>query len=585
MSNGTDGDRPLIGGRYEVGELLGRGGMAEVRKGNDLRLGRIVAIKRLRTDLASDPTFQARFRREAQSAASLNHPSIVSVYDTGEELSTDGTDVPQPYIVMEYVAGRTLREILREGRKILPERALEITAGVLSALDYSHRAGIVHRDIKPANVMLTPSGDVKVMDFGIARAIADASSTMTQTAAVVGTAQYLSPEQARGETVDSRSDVYSTGCMLYELLTGRPPFVGESPVSVAYQHVREQAAPPSSLDHDLPAEVDQIVMQALAKSTDERYQSAAAMRSDIERFLAGKPVAAPVVPVDDATAFVPVDNPSDATSLFSGQDQPSKDDRQKKWPIILLALGILALMVGAAIFGPMLFNSPPDQKSVPSVIGMPLKQAKTQIEDAGLEVTVSKEPSDTVQRNHVISQDPDPLTLVDPGSTIELTVSTGSPDVVVPYVIGKNKDEARRILNDAGLEVKLVKEKSDEPRDTVVRTDPEPAAEATKGSVVTVYYSAGPQEVPSVVGMQEGEARRVLEKAGFTVDVTYDSETVAEKGQVLRQSPEAYTEQPQGTRVLITVSSYEEPSETPSETTPPPSPSPSESTETPPLGG
>ncbi|MGZ8738013.1 MAG: Stk1 family PASTA domain-containing Ser/Thr kinase [Nocardioides sp.] len=587
MSNGTDGDRPQIGGRYEVGELLGRGGMAEVRKGNDLRLGRIVAIKRLRTDLASDPTFQARFRREAQSAASLNHPAVVSVYDTGEELSTDGTDVPQPYIVMEYVAGRTLREILREGRKILPERALEITAGVLSALDYSHRAGIVHRDIKPANVMLTPSGDVKVMDFGIARAIADASSTMTQTAAVVGTAQYLSPEQARGETVDSRSDVYSTGCMLYELLTGRPPFVGESPVSVAYQHVREQAAPPSSLDHDLPPEIDQIVMQALAKSTDERYQSAAAMRSDIERFLAGKPVAAPVVPVDDATAFVPADNPSEATSIFSGRDMPAKDDRQKKWPVVLLALGILALMVGAAIFGPMLFNSPPDQKSVPSVIGMPLKQAKTQIEDAGLEVTVSKEPSDTVERNHVISQDPDPLTLVDPGSTVELTVSTGSRDVVVPYVIGKNKDEARQILKDVGLEVKLVKEKSDEPRDTVVRTDPEPAAEATKGSVVTVYYSAGPQEVPSVVGMQEDEARRVLEKAGFTVDVTYDSETVAEKGQVLRQSPEAYTEQPQGTRVLITVSSYEEPSEAPSETTAPPSPSPSpspsESTEAPPL--
>jgi serine/threonine-protein kinase len=560
--------------------------MAEVRKGNDLRLGRIVAIKRLRTDLASDPTFQARFRREAQSAASLNHPAIVSVYDTGEELSTDGTDVPQPYIVMEYVAGRTLREILREGRKILPERALEITAGVLSALDYSHRAGIVHRDIKPANVMLTPSGDVKVMDFGIARAIADASSTMTQTAAVVGTAQYLSPEQARGETVDSRSDVYSTGCMLYELLTGRPPFVGESPVSVAYQHVREQAAPPSSLDHDLPPEIDQIVMQALAKSTDERYQSAAAMRSDIERFLAGKPVAAPVVPVDDATTFVPADNPSDATTLFSGQDLHEKDDRQKKWPIVLLALGILALMVGAAIFGPMLFNSPPDQKSVPSVIGMPLKQAKAQIEDAGLSVTVSKEASDTVERNHVISQDPDPLTLVDPGSTVALTVSTGSRDVVVPYVIGKDKDEARQILTDAGLEVKLVKEKSDQPRDTVVRTDPEPAAEATKGSVVTVYYSAGPKEVPSVVGMQQEEATRVLEKAGFAVDVTYDSETVAEKGQVLRQSPEAYTEQPQGTRVLITVSSYEEPSETPSETTAPPSPSPSpsETTEAPPLG-
>ena len=233
-----------IGGRYEVGELLGRGGMAEVRKGTDVRLGRTVAIKRLRTDLASDTTFQARFRREAQSAASLNHPAIVSVYDTGEEMSTDGSNVAQPYIVMEYVAGRTLRDILREGRKILPERALEITSGVLAALDYSHRAGIIHRDIKPGNVMLTPSGDVKVMDFGIARAISDASSAMTQTAAVVGTAQYLSPEQARGEPVDSRSDVYSAGCLVYELLTGRPPFTGDSTVSIAYQHVREDAPAP-----------------------------------------------------------------------------------------------------------------------------------------------------------------------------------------------------------------------------------------------------------------------------------------------------------------------------------------------------
>ena len=227
--------------------------MAEVRKGTDTRLGRVVAVKRLRTDLASDATFQARFRREAQSSASLNHPAIVAVYDTGEEPATDGSGVDQPYIVMEYVAGRTLRDIIREGRKILPERALEITSGVLSALDYSHRAGIIHRDIKPGNVMLTPSGDVKVMDFGIARAISDAASTMTQTAAVVGTAQYLSPEQARGETVDSRSDVYSAGCLLYELLTGRPPFVGDSPVAVAYQHVREPASPPSDHDTDLTA--------------------------------------------------------------------------------------------------------------------------------------------------------------------------------------------------------------------------------------------------------------------------------------------------------------------------------------------
>src|SRR5688572_4248609 len=296
MDQGTQGGGARIGGRYELGDLLGRGGMAEVRRGTDVRLGRTVAIKRLRVDLATDPTFQARVRREAQSAAGLNHPNIVAVYDSGEEMAADGTHV-QPYIVMEYVPGRTLRDVLNDGRRVLPERALEIMSGVLAALDYSHRAGIIHRDIKPANVMLTPSGDIKVMDFGIARAISDGTSTMTQTSAVVGTAQYLSPEQARGETVDSRSDVYSTGCLLYELLTGRPPFVGDSPFSVAYQHVREVAEPPRTHNPELPEELDAITMKALAKKVEDRYQSAAEMRADIQRYLDGQPVDAPTAVV------------------------------------------------------------------------------------------------------------------------------------------------------------------------------------------------------------------------------------------------------------------------------------------------
>src|SRR3954447_27064083 len=259
--------------------------MAEVHIGHDTRLGRTVAVKMLRPDYARDPSFQARFRREAHSAASLNHPAIVAVYDTGED---EHAGNPVPYIVMEYVEGSTLRDLLASGSKLVPERALEIVDGVLAALAYSHQQGIVHRDIKPANVMLTRAGDVKVMDFGIARAMDDMGATMTQTSAVIGTAQYLSPEQARGEQVDARSDLYSTGCLLFELLTGRPPFVGESPVSVAYQHVREQAAPPSALDAELPAEVDAIVMKALAKRVEDRYESAAAMRADIERYLAGK---------------------------------------------------------------------------------------------------------------------------------------------------------------------------------------------------------------------------------------------------------------------------------------------------------
>ncbi|HET6626246.1 MAG TPA: Stk1 family PASTA domain-containing Ser/Thr kinase [Nocardioidaceae bacterium] len=568
MSNGQDPIR--IGGRYELGGLLGRGGMAEVRKGTDLRLGRVVAVKRLRTDLASDPTFQARFRREAQSAASLNHPSIAAVYDTGEEDVPAGGagdhGVAQPYIVMEYVAGRTLREILREGRKILPERALEITSGILSALDYSHRACIIHRDIKPANVMLTPSGDVKVMDFGIARAVADSSSTMTQTAAVVGTAQYLSPEQARGETVDSRSDVYSTGCLLYELLTGRPPFVGESPVSVAYQHVREQASPPSSLDPELPPEVDAIVMKSLAKRVEDRYQSAAEMRADIERFLAGKPVVAPVVPVDDGTAFLPAQEPQQ-TSMF-GAAAPDEEDKKKRWPLVLLAVLVAALLIGAAIFGPMLFNSAPEEQSVPSVLNMSRAEAAQRLTQEDLTLgEVERRASEDVPKGKVVAQDPEAGAFLPAGDPVDIVLSTGKPDVVVPDVLGDDKFRARNELEDLGLKVKLVEEDSDEEQNLVINSEPRPATSVSVGSLVTLYYSDGPERVPSVLGMTEQRATKVLRKAGFEVSVTHDSETRAQKGTVLKQSPEAFSDQPAGTTVVITVSTYEEEEEpTPTET-------------------
>ncbi len=280
----------LLGGRYELDGIVGRGGMAEVFRARDIRLDRIVAVKTLRDDLARDQTFQARFRREAQSAASLNHPSIVAVYDTGEDMVGA---TPVPYIVMEYVDGRTLRDLLREDRRLLPERALEITDGVLRALDYSHRNGIVHRDIKPGNVMLTRAGDVKVMDFGIARAVSDSQATMTQTAQVIGTAQYLSPEQARGERVDARSDLYSTGCLLYELLTGRPPFTGDSPVAIAYQHVREHPVPPSRVDPEIPGWADAIVLKAMAKDPARPVPVRRGDAQDIQRALSGMPVAAP----------------------------------------------------------------------------------------------------------------------------------------------------------------------------------------------------------------------------------------------------------------------------------------------------
>src|SRR4051794_3854728 len=306
----------LLGGRYQVGELLGYGGMAEVHRGRDLRLGRDVAIKTLRNDLARDATFQLRFRREAQNAASLNHPAIVAVYDTGEERGSAGETLP--YIVMEFVNGRTLKEVLAAEGRLMPRRALEIVADICAAIEFSHRHGIIHRDIKPGNVMLTQTGQIKVMDFGIARALASGASTMTQTSAVIGTAQYLSPEQARGEPVDARSDVYSTGCVLFELLTGHPPFVGDNPVSVAYQHVREDAKPPSMSNRDVSPDVDAVVLKALAKNPLNRYQSAAEMRADVLRAAAGRPVyAEPVLPASEQagvagaqTARVPLRSPT-----------------------------------------------------------------------------------------------------------------------------------------------------------------------------------------------------------------------------------------------------------------------------------
>ena len=439
----------LVGGRYELGELLGRGGMAEVRKGTDTRLGRIVAVKRLRTDLASDATFQARFRREAQSSASLNHPSIVAVYDTGEE---PAADVSQPYIVMEFVAGRTLREILREGRKILPERALEITSGVLSALDYSHRAGIIHRDIKPGNVMLTPTGDVKVMDFGIARAMSDAANSMTQTAAVVGTAQYLSPEQARGETVDSRSDVYSAGCLLYELLTGRPPFVGDSPVAVAYQHVREQAQPPSEHDTDLTPEIDAIVMKALAKRLEDRYQSAGAMRTDIERYLAGRPVEAgppPVAAPPPVPAPVPVPPERPEPAPLPVADDDERPARTGLW--ILLGLLVIALLVaGWFLVKDSLFPESPEEVQVPTLTGLTEDEARVEIGDAGLEVgDVTARNDDVVPAGRVLEQDPGAEDFVDPDTVVDLVVSAGKPQVEVPSVVGLARRDAKQQLDSA----------------------------------------------------------------------------------------------------------------------------------------
>src|SRR5918997_1601018 len=422
------GDQMVIGGRYELDDLLGRGGMAEVRRAVDTRLGRPVAIKQLRTDLATDPTFQARFRREAQSAAGLNHPTIVAVYDTGEE-PDPRTGVSIPYIVMELVEGPTLRDVLRDGRKILPERALDLTQGVLDALGYSHKAGIIHRDIKPANVMLTPTGGIKVMDFGIARAVADTSATMTQTAAVIGTAQYLSPEQARGETVDARSDIYSAGCLLYELLVGRPPFIGESPVSVAYQHVREAPVPPSQLDPVITPDIDAVTLKALAKDPADRYQSAREMKTDITRVLSGQQATAVVPRLDQdamATQRAPVmaasqtriaPPPPPPTTVAPVADDTYDEEPEGEEPpksrvgLAILVTAIILLVLGGgafALYRLLTPNQPTVQQvEVPNVLTYTETQATEQLVERQLKVEVkSVNGKDDDTKGTVVDQNP-----------------------------------------------------------------------------------------------------------------------------------------------------------------------------------
>ncbi|HZX06593.1 Stk1 family PASTA domain-containing Ser/Thr kinase [Kribbella sp.] len=594
----------LVGGRYEEGEPLGRGGMAEVRRGVDNRLGRSVAIKRLRVDLASDATFQARFRREAQSAASLNHPTIVSVYDTGEEPDPNGSGVTIPYIVMELVTGKTLRDLIREGRKIMPERALEITSGVLEALDYSHRAGIVHRDIKPGNVMLTPQGQVKVMDFGIARAVADTSSTMTQTAAVIGTAQYLSPEQARGETVDARSDLYSTGCLLYELLTGRPPFVGESPVSVAYQHVREQPLPPSSFDPDIPPEVDAVVLKALAKNREERYQSASEMRADIHRVLAGQQVTAPLAAVAETRQMQPTTlAPTAATQQLrqtSGNDllPPGVDDleegdegrsrRNRGLAYFLLGLAIVAIAIGAyALYskynntnagGPTTSNTPPAKVQVPDLQGKSLAAATQLLTAKGLKVNATTEKSDAVGRGLIIRQTPAASTEADPGSVVAVVVSGGKNTYTVPNVIGMSESKARtQIEAGAGqftVKAQSIQQDSDQKKGIVLAVSPDPGGTYPAGTEFTLTVSSGVVQanVPDVVTQTFADAKQTLEQAGFRVGQTFGNDPNAAEGAVLKQSVPANTKAPKGTLVILTTNKLQ-PTPPPSSPTPTDNPS------------
>jgi serine/threonine protein kinase len=551
----------LLGGRYELGEVLGYGGMAEVWRATDVRLGREVAIKMLRPDLARDPSFQNRFRREAQAAAGLNHPAIVSVYDTGDEQS--GT-TDAPYIVMEYVEGRTLREVLRAEGRLLPERALEITADVLSALEYSHERGIVHRDIKPGNVMLTPAGDIKVMDFGIARAVTGAAATMTQTAAVVGTAHYLSPEQARGERVDGRSDIYSAGCLLYELLTGTPPFTGDTPVAVAYQHVREDPVPPSRIDSDIPPSIDAIVMKSLAKNPANRYQTAREMREDIARALAGRPVEATPLMADE-TLFAAA---SPATTVLLRRPEPRRSRRGLAYT--LLTLGVLAIFVAAALVTRSLISNTSSSVNMPSVVNLQLSQAEQILGHDGLHnIHVIRQWSGQ-KAGTVINQSPNAPQQVSKNTPIQLTVSRGIRYVNVPFnLINVPQNVAIQSLRAAGLRpgtITLVN--SSQQAGLVLRTDPAPGSRLPAGSKVKLFVANGKVQVPYVIGKAEPTAVDLLEAAGFIPNIVKASDPTQAAGIVLTETPGGY--QPRGATITITVNSPPSPSPTGS-----PSPSPS----------
>ncbi|MBR8642610.1 Stk1 family PASTA domain-containing Ser/Thr kinase [Streptomyces tuirus] len=574
-----------LGGRYELGQVLGRGGMAEVYLAHDTRLGRTVAVKTLRADLARDPSFQARFRREAQSAASLNHPAIVAVYDTGEDYIDN---VSIPYIVMEYVDGSTLRELLHSGRKLLPERAMEMTIGILQGLEYAHRNGIVHRDIKPANVMLTRNGQVKVMDFGIARAMGDSGMTMTQTAAVIGTAQYLSPEQAKGEQVDARSDLYSTGCLLYELLTVRPPFVGDSPVAVAYQHVREEPQAPSVFDPEITPEMDAIVLKALVKDPDYRYQSADEMRADIEACLDGQPVAATAAmgsvgyggyPDDQPTTALRADSGAGATSMlppmnpddggYGYDDRPDRrrgQQRKSNTSTILLVVAGVLVLVGAILIGRWAFSGDGvanDTVPAPNFVGETLGDARQLARNSELKLSTTNKPCENQSKGNICSQDPKAGVDVKKGDTVNLVVSTGAPKVAVPNVIGLSLEEAEAKLegNDYQLEVKTeTREVSEEPG-TVLDQDPASGKEVEKGSTVTLTIAKAEEKstVPDVLGQSCDQAKAQMTANNLVGNCTeVDTQDDNQVGKVIATTPQAGSSVDKNSSVNIQIGKKEQ---------------------------
>ncbi len=515
--------KEILAGRYDVGELIGRGGMANVYRGTDATLGRTVAIKVLSDSFAADPDFVARFRREAQAAAKMNHPNVVNVYDSG---SDDGTN----YIVMEYVQGRTLAEILAQDGRLMPERGIEITEAVCDALAFAHREGIVHRDIKPGNIMVTSAGVVKLMDFGIARQ--EQQETVVQTAAVLGTAQYLSPEQARGEPLDLRSDIYSLGVVLYEMLVGKPPFAGDSAVALAMAHVQEAPVPPSQVVSGILADLDSVVMRALAKNPDNRYSSTLEFKQDLERVRGGQAVAAP--PIAATQVIAPATTPMTSVTAAAGAGGGSSGSKWTLWTIIaLIAIGLIVLaLVLFNPFGggdsptPSPSPSGPELVKVPAVEGDTLGSARSALEEKGFTVEVVKrETDDPSEVGVVLNQDPAADAEAEKGSTITLTVGKEKPEQTstVPNLYGMTQSEAGDAIVNAGLIVGKIKQRKTDEVDPGQVFEQSPSAGSTvpAESSVNINVSSGAEkvQVPDVVCSTIAKAQNTLAGLGLQDDV------------------------------------------------------------------
>ena len=515
--------KKILGERYELGAMIGTGGMADVYLAQDVRLNRQVAIKILRSDLARDPSFVTRFNKEALSVAALNHPGIVSVYDSGKEDSPSGA---MPYIVMEFVEGKTLREIVNKGERFALNRAVEITEGILIALQYSHKNGIIHRDIKPGNIMITDNGDVKVMDFGIARALADTGATMTSTWNIIGTAQYLSPEQATGTQADARSDLYSVGCLLYELLAGRPPFTGDTPVAIAYQHVSAPLIPITEIQESLDPALNAFFSIALAKDANERYQSANAMLKDLKKLVKGEGI----------TTQIP--------------KQMRKEKARNRIAALSIALVLLVGGVSYFIFNP---NQSLVTRVLPNVVGLTEAQARQEL--AGLTITIQRAPDPRIPRDRVASQLPLATIRVSDGSAVTLTISDGPGDAIVPTgLLGKPLEEVRAALTAAGLRVsRTIAIDSEQEPGIVLKISPEPGSTVEAGTGVVLEIASGNISVPSLVGLNEIEARTILTQAGFLVKIVEAYDANQEIGRVLAQAPSAGEVKLIGSSVTITI--------------------------------